>query len=79
MKCAMGLEKEEAIEKMIIVNMGVAFLSQRRAVSDRTRYLRSREQLMDCNVGLVLPKPDFSSAAAREFARMCREASRLPF
>lgn len=76
-KCAMELENEEAIEKMLSINIAIAFLAKRRAVSDKIRYLRIREPLLYCDVGLVLPKPDFNSAPAREFARICREAAHL--
>src|SRR5690606_23936702 len=39
----MELENEKAIEKMIEINMGVAMLSKRRAVSDRIHYLAVKD------------------------------------
>jgi DNA-binding transcriptional LysR family regulator len=74
-KVSMELENEEAMEKMIAINMGIAFLSKKRAVSDKIRYLYLREQRFYFDVGLVFPRADYFSPPTREFARMCREAS----
>jgi DNA-binding transcriptional LysR family regulator len=68
----MELENEEAMEKMIEINMGIAVLAKRRAVSDRIHYLRARELAVQCDVALVLPKTDYLPRATREFARVCR-------
>lgn len=70
----MELENEEAIEQMIGINIGITFLSRRRAVRDHIRYFRPREGRVLCDVGLVLPPLDYQPHAAREFARFCFEA-----
>ena len=74
----MELENEEAIEKMIEINMGIAVLAKRRAVSDRIHYLRAKELAVRCDVALVLPKSDYLPRATREFARVCRLLNRAP-
>jgi DNA-binding transcriptional LysR family regulator len=71
---AMEVENEEAMEKMIAINMGIAFLSKRRAVTDRVRQVRLRDHHFYCDVGLVFPNSEYSPPPVTEFARMCREA-----
>jgi DNA-binding transcriptional LysR family regulator len=70
----MELENEEAMERMIAVDMGIAFLSKRRAVSDRIRQIRLRDLRFYCEVGLVYPSSEYIPPAVAEFARMCQEA-----
>jgi DNA-binding transcriptional LysR family regulator len=72
----MELENEEAIEKMIEINMGVALLSKRRAVSDRIHYFTIRDHAVLCEVRLVYPKSGYVPRVTREFSRICRSASR---
>ena len=75
-RVVMELENEEAMEEMVGINMGVAFLLRRRAANDRTHHVRIRGQSICCDVGLVLPKADYLPAPIREFARMCRETAK---
>ena len=70
----MEVENEEAMEKMIAINMGVAFLSRQRALKDRVRQIRLKNVNLSCDVGLVFPNSDSVAPAIVEFARMCREA-----
>ena len=72
----MELENEEAMEKMIEINMGIAVLSKHRAVLDKIRFFRIAGHPIYCEVGLVSPKIDYAPFAVVEFARMCREASK---
>ncbi|MBV9082907.1 MAG: LysR family transcriptional regulator [Acidobacteriaceae bacterium] len=70
----MEVENEEAMEKLIAVNIGIALLSKSRAVSDRVRQVRLRDLRFYCDVGLVYPTSEYVPAAVSEFARMCRAA-----
>lgn len=73
-RIVMELENEEAMEKMIGINMGIAFLSCHRAESDRIRHLRLTGFKVLCPVVLVTSRADYLPAPAREFARVCRTA-----
>jgi DNA-binding transcriptional LysR family regulator len=73
---AMELENEEAIERMIAINMGIGFLSRRRAAIDRVRCLNLKGDRFFLDVGLVTPPSGYLSPPAREFAVYCREAAR---
>jgi len=74
----MELENEEAIEKMIEIDMGVAMLSKRRAVSDRIHYFAVEGCSVSCDVRLVHPASEYLPRATKEFSRICREVSRNP-
>ena len=69
----MELENEEAMEKMIAINLGIALLSKRRAVSDRILHLRLRGQRIISEVGLVFPRTNYLPRSVMEFAQMCRD------
>jgi len=72
----MELENEEAIEKMLTINMGVGFLSRRRAMSGRIRIINLKGQRLILDAGLVFPTTSYLPPPVREFARMCRDAVR---
>jgi LysR family cyn operon transcriptional activator len=71
----MELDNEEAIEKMVAINMGIAFFSKARAVSNQVLHIRLRGHRIYSDVGLVFPQVSYIPPAVREFARACREAS----
>ncbi|MBO0858205.1 MAG: LysR family transcriptional regulator [Chloracidobacterium sp.] len=71
----MELENEEAMEKMLEINMGIAVLSKHRAVMDKIHFFSIDGYPIYCDVGMVSPNIDYAPRAAIEFARMCRAAS----
>jgi DNA-binding transcriptional LysR family regulator len=75
-RITMELENEEAMEKMIEINMGIAVLSKHRAVMDKINFFRIAGHPIYCEVGMVSPKVDYAPRAVVEFARMCRAASK---
>jgi DNA-binding transcriptional LysR family regulator len=75
LRIGMQLENEEAIEKMIEINMGLGLLSRRRATSDRVHYFRLRDQPIYFDVGLVWRKTNYLPRAVKEFVRVCHEVS----
>jgi DNA-binding transcriptional LysR family regulator len=75
-RVAMELENEEAIEKMIGIDMGIGFLSKRRAARDRIHGLNVRGRDVFCEVGVIFRADEGANAPVREFTRMCREAAR---
>jgi DNA-binding transcriptional LysR family regulator len=70
----MEVENEEAMEKLIAIDIGIALLSKRRAVSDKVRQIRLRDLQFQCDVGLVFSSSEYLPPPVSEFARMCREA-----
>ena len=73
----MEVENEEAVEKMIEINMGVGLLTRRRAMRDHIHYFIVRGRPMLCAVGLVLPKSAYVPRAVEEFCKLCREHAGL--
>lgn len=71
-KISMELENEEAMEMMIKINMGVALLSRRRAVSDHIRYLRIAGRRIFCDATLVSGGAEYIPKTVQEFSRICR-------
>jgi DNA-binding transcriptional LysR family regulator len=71
-KISMELENEEAMEPMIAIDMGVALLSRRRAISDHVHYLRIAGRRIYCDVNLVFTKSAYIPRAVQEFGRLCR-------
>lgn len=76
-RIVMELENEEAMEKMIEINIGIAFISKHRAVSDKIHFLRIAGPPIYFEVGIVSPKVDYVPRAVEQFTRMCREAGSL--
>ncbi len=71
-RISMELENEEAMETMIEINMGVALLSKRRAVSDNLHYLRIAGQRIYCDVTLIFADREYIPRSVEEFRRVCR-------
>jgi DNA-binding transcriptional LysR family regulator len=74
-KISMELENEEAMETMIEINMGVALLSRRRAISDHLHYLRIAGRRIYCDVALVFADREYIPRTVEEFSRICRSFS----
>ncbi len=75
-KISMELENEEAMEPMIAINMGIALVSERRAISDHLHYLRIAGRRVFCDVNLVFPEREYIQRAVTEFGRLCRAFSK---
>jgi DNA-binding transcriptional LysR family regulator len=75
-RIGMELDNEEAIEKLVGIDMGVGILSRQRAIRDRIHYLRIADGPIYCEVGLVYAKSSYVPHALAEFARLCREVGR---
>jgi DNA-binding transcriptional LysR family regulator len=71
-KISMELENEEAMEPMIAIDMGIALISQRRAVKDRLHYLYITGQRIFCDVDLIFPDREYIQRSVKEFRRICR-------
>lgn len=70
------LETEEAIEKMIAIDMGISFFSKTRALSDEISLLNVRDHHILLDIGMVFPTQDYMTPPMREFANMCRKAAK---
>ncbi len=75
-KLVMELESEESMEKMVEMNLGVAFLARRRAMTDKIHYVRIAGEPIYCEAGMVFPHVSYIPKVVKEFARMCREAGK---
>jgi DNA-binding transcriptional LysR family regulator len=75
-RIVMELENEEAIAEMIGLNMGIAFLSLRRAEQSGLPFLRIARTPVYCEVGMIFRRGGYTPRAVAEFVRMCREAIR---
>jgi DNA-binding transcriptional LysR family regulator len=71
------LENEEAIDKLIEINMGFALRSRRRPANANIRCFRIQDRTIQCEVGVVLQKRNYMPRAVAEFIGMCREV-RMP-
>src|SRR5690348_14947472 len=69
------LENEEAIDKLIEVNMGFALRSRRRPANGKIRCFRIPSGTVECQVGIALRKGTCVPRATIEFIQMCREVS----
>lgn len=67
------LENEEAIDRLIEINMGFALRSRRRPENARIRCFRIPSDTVQCTVGIVLQKTSCIPRATTEFIRVCRE------
>ncbi|MDE3179426.1 MAG: LysR family transcriptional regulator [Acidobacteriota bacterium] len=74
-RVTMELENEEAIEKLVEINLGITLRSKYRFSNRKIHCLNTHSQPIYCKVGLVFPKGDYIPAAALEFARLCNGAS----
>lgn len=71
------LENEEAIDKLIEINMSFALRSRSRPANAKIRCFSIPSGTIHCEVGIVLQKSNCVPRAVTEFMRMCREA-RMP-
>jgi DNA-binding transcriptional LysR family regulator len=69
------LENEEAIDKLIEINMGFGLRSRRRPANANIRCFNIPRGTVRCEVGIVLHKTNCMRRATTEFIRMCREIS----
>jgi DNA-binding transcriptional LysR family regulator len=67
------LENEEAIDKLIEINMSFALRSRRRHANSKIRCFRIPSGTIQCEVGIISQKKNRVSGATAEFIRMCRE------
>lgn len=67
------VENEEAIDKLIEVDMGFALRSRRRPSNGKIHCFRMPNDTVRCEVGIVSQKRNFVSRAVTEFIRICRE------
>jgi len=73
-RVAMELENEEAIEKLIEIDIGIALRSRHRAHNPRIHTFATRGLRIYCEVGMVFPRGSYIPRATCEFARLCRLA-----
>jgi DNA-binding transcriptional LysR family regulator len=73
----MEVENEEAMEKLIAIDIGICLISKRRAINDKIRQVRIRDLRFHCDVGVVFSSREYLSPPVAEFTRMCREAVKL--
>lgn len=67
------LENEEAIDKLVEVNMGFALRSTRRPPNARIRCFQIANSALQCEVGIVLLERNYIPRVITEFVGMCRE------
>ena len=71
------LENEEAIDKLIEINMSFALRSRSRPANAKIRCFSIPSGTIHCEVGIVLQKKNCMPRAVSEFIRMCRQP-RMP-
>lgn len=76
---AMELENEEAVEKLIEINLGITLRSKWRGTSRKIQYLRIPGEPVYCEIGIVFPGSEYIPRAVAEFARLCREGRSRSF
>lgn len=67
------VENEEAIDKLIEMNLGFAARSRRRPANPGIRCFRVPNRTIQCDVGIIMRKRDGVHRAFREFLRVCRQ------
>lgn len=77
-RIAMDLENEEAIDKLVEIDIGIALRSRHRSHNDRIQTLRTSGQRIYCEVGMVFRTGGYVPKTIREFARLCRDAKAHP-
>jgi DNA-binding transcriptional LysR family regulator len=75
-RIAMELENEEAIEKFVEIDIGIALRSRHRAPNDKIHSLVTRGLRIYCEVGMVFPRGNYVARTINEFARLCRQAGK---
>jgi DNA-binding transcriptional LysR family regulator len=77
-KISMELENEEAIEKGVEANLGIALLPASRVRKSKVQHIKVSKGHYSGEVALVLPRRDYIRAAVAEFAQLCRKRSKRP-
>jgi DNA-binding transcriptional LysR family regulator len=72
-KVLMEIETEEAIEKLVEINLGVTLRSKWRGTGHNLHALRTSRQNLYCEVGLVYPRA-YVPKTVSTFAQLCRDA-----
>jgi DNA-binding transcriptional LysR family regulator len=67
------LESEEAIDKLVELNLGFALRSRHRPPNPKIRCLRIPDRSIQCEVGMVWRKRSYIPRAILEFLRICRK------
>jgi LysR family cyn operon transcriptional activator len=67
------VENEEAIDKLIEVNLGFAARSRRRPPNGKIHCFRIPNGTIQCEVGIILRKRNYAHRAFIEFLRVCRQ------
>lgn len=75
MKVVMELENEEAIDKMVSINAGAAFISKRRARAEGFRFLTVKDLNLRANVSAVSSARIPMTRAARAFLATCLQVA----
>jgi DNA-binding transcriptional LysR family regulator len=74
-RIAVDVENEEAIDKLVEVDIGVALRSRHRSQNNNIQMLRTSALRIYSEVGLVFPTGAYIPKTVREFARLCRQAA----
>lgn len=74
-RVAMELENEEALEKLIEINLGITLRSSWRSASDKMQYLRMPGEPVYCDMGMLFPRSKYIPRVVTEFARLARQAA----
>lgn len=77
-RIAMELENEEAIDKLVEIDVGVAPRSRHRCPSDKIHTFRTSGMRIYCEVGMVFRTGGYVPKTATEFAQLCRNAAGIP-
>lgn len=75
MKVVMELENEEAIDKMVSMNVGTAFVSKRRALAEGFRFMTVEGLNLRANVSAISSARIPMTRAAREFLSTCLQVA----
>lgn len=67
------VENEEAIDKLIEVDLGFAARSRRRPANEKIRCFQIPGYTIQCEVGMVWRKKNNADRAFREFVRVCQQ------
>ncbi len=67
------LENEEAIDKLIEINLGFALRLRRRPANTKIRCFPIAKRTLECEVGMMVLDRSHVPRAIAEFTRMCRE------
>jgi DNA-binding transcriptional LysR family regulator len=77
-KITMELENEEAIDKLVEINAGIAPRSRHRARNTKIHCFEVPDNKIRTEVGMVYTATGIAHRAVKEFAQLCREAKISP-